>query len=151
MRKIWMALAVAALVAIPAAASDRTDAIATVNKFVKDFNVGDMKAAAADCSDVIHIIDEFPPYEWHGADSCSRWSSDLDAINQKNGVTNPKVTLGVPRHVEIMGGTAYVVLPANYLFDQKGKPVRETGSVLTCVLKKGQSGWRIVAWSWSKH
>jgi hypothetical protein len=44
-----------------------------------------------------------------------------------------------------------VVIPSSYTFKKKGKPVQETGSMFTFVLQKGAAGWRITAWSWTKH
>lgn len=151
MSRIWMVLGVAALMAVPAAASQTTEVMAPVTQFVKDFNRGDVKAATADCADVTHIIDEFGPYQWQGAGACSRWLNALDADSRKEGATDSKVTLGAPRHVDVTGDAAYVVVPANYFFKLKGKTVSETGSVFTVVLKRGKSGWRIVAWTWSRH
>ena len=151
MRKIWIAIAVVALVAMPATATEKTDVTATVRQFVKAFNQGDTKTAAAACADETSIIDEFPPHEWHGAGACSRWMNTYDADARKNGITDGRVMLGVARHVDITGDRAYVVVPADYTYKQRGKPVRETGSMLTVVLQKGMSGWRIIAWSWTKH
>ena len=61
------------------------------------------------------------------------------------------VVLGKPRHVDVTGDLAYVVVPANYRFKQKGKAVAEIGSMLTIVLQKGPAGWRMTAWTWTKH
>ena len=47
MSKLFIALAVAALAASPAVASDRTDVLGHVRHFVESFNKGDTKAAAA--------------------------------------------------------------------------------------------------------
>jgi hypothetical protein len=61
------------------------------------------------------------------------------------------VTLSPAWHVDATADHAYVVIPANYAFKQNGKPVKETGSILTIVLAKADTGWRITAWSWAKH
>jgi ketosteroid isomerase-like protein len=151
MWKILIAFVAVALVSAPAAASEKTDAMATVRQFVQAFNKGDAKTAVAACADETSIIDEFPPHEWHGAGACSKWMNDYDADARKNGITAGSVTLGAPLHVDVTAGRAYVVVPANYTFKQKGKEVRETGSTLTVVLQKGESGWRITAWAWTKH
>lgn len=151
MRKVLIALAVAVLVAMPTAATEKTDVMATVRQFVDGFNKGDIKSAVATCADQASIIDEFPPFEWHGAGACSNWANDYDADAKKNGITDGIVTLGKPRHIDIAGDRAYVVVPANYKFKQKGKLVREIGSMLTIALQKGAAGWRITAWAWAKH
>jgi hypothetical protein len=150
MHKIFVALAVAVLAASPAVATDKTDVMKPLHQFVDGFNKGDVKAAVAACADQTSIIDEFPPHEWHGAGACSNWATDFDADAKKNGITDGVVTLGSPRHVDIMGDRAYVVVPANYTFKQKGKLVKETGSMLTVALQKGPAGWRMTGWAWTK-
>lgn len=149
--KILFALAFTVVTALPAAATDKTDVVATVRKFVETFNKGDMKAMAALCADQSSIIDEFPPYEWHGAGACAKWTEDYDADAKKNGITDGGVTLGSPRHVDVAGDRAYVVVPASYKFKQKGKPVQETGSTLTIALQKSDGAWRMTGWAWAKH
>lgn len=151
MRRICMAIAVAALVAVPAAGSPRADLMATVRQFVDSFNRGDKKTAAAACAANAYIIDEFPPPEWHGTGACLGWMNAYDVNASKTGVTDGRVTLGHARHVDITGSRAYVVVPANYFYSLKGKPVREIGSMFTVVLQKGTAGWRIVAWCWTKR
>ena len=60
------------------------------------------------------------PQEWHGAGACAKWLIDFDA--------NAKQTLSKASHVEI--NCDHVVIPANYTFQQKGKPVSEVGSII---------------------
>jgi ketosteroid isomerase-like protein len=150
MHKLLAVFAVALITATPVVASDKTDVMATVKQFVVDFNKGDAKAAMAACADQTSIIDEFPPFEWHGAGACKKWMDDYDADAKANVITDGIVTLGTPRHVDVAGDRAYVVIPSNYAFKQKGKPVKETGSMFTFALQKGAAGWRITGWSWSK-
>ena len=151
MRRTIVALSLAALLSSIAAGQDKTAVMATVHQFVDAFNKGDTKAAVAACANETSIIDEFPPHEWHGAGACQKWMDDYEADAKKNGITDGFVTLSPPRHVEITADRAYVVVPANYTYKQKGKPANETGSLLTVALQKGGTGWRIAAWSWSKN
>lgn len=151
LRMMIIAIAVAVLAAAPAAASDKTDVMKVVRQFVSGFNKGDTKATVAACADQASIIDEFPPHEWHGAGACSKWIDDYDADAKKNGITDGVVTLGIPRHVDVTGDRAYIVVPANYTYKKKGKLVKEIGSMLTIALQKSEAGWRISAWSWAKR
>ena len=151
MRKILIVLALAVLAAGQPLGSDKTDVMAVVRQFVNSFNKGDAKTAAAACADETSIIDEFPPHEWHGAGACSKWMDDYDADAKKNGITDGKVTLGAPVHVDVTGDRAYVVVRANYTYKQKGKPVKEIGSMLTIALHKDNSGWHMTGWSWTKR
>ena len=151
MHKIFIALAVAVLAAGPVAAAQQTDVMVPVHQFVDSFNKGDTTTAAAACADQTSIIDEFPPYEWHGAGACSKWMNDYDADARKNGITDGIVTLSNPRHIDISADHAYVVVPANYTFKKNGKLVKEIGSMITLALQKGEAGWRITGWAWAKH
>jgi SnoaL-like domain len=151
MHRIFIALAVAVLAAGPTAVSQKADVMVPVHQFVDGFNKGDTKAALAACADQTSIIDEFPPHEWHGARACSNWMNDYDADARKNGITDGIVTLSKPRHIDITGDRAYVVVPANYTFKKKGTLVKEIGSMFTFALQKGEAGWRITGWAWAKH
>jgi ketosteroid isomerase-like protein len=148
-----MALAVAALAAEPVAAgaSEKTEVMAVVHQWVDGFNKGDTKSALATCADETSIIDDIPPHEWHGAGACSKWANDYDADAKKNDITDGIVTLGKPRHIDVAGDRAYIVVPANFTYKEKGKPMKETGSMVTVALQKGGSGWRIIGWSWAQH
>ncbi len=123
----------------------------SVHKFVDAFNKGDTKTAAAVCANETSIIDEFPPHEWHGANACMTWMNDYDKDAKKNDITDGVVTVDPPRHVDVNGDRAYVVIPANYTYKMKGKVVKEIGSALTIALHKEAPGWRITGWSWTKH
>ena len=150
MPKMLTALALAALVAGPAAASDKTDVWAVIHQFEVGFNKGgDMKSAVATCADQTSIIDSIPPHEWHGAGACSKWVSDFNAFSKANEITDAVATIGKPRHIDITGNRAYVVAPATYTFKMKGKPMKESGAILTVALQKDPSGWRLTGWSYS--
>ena len=149
--KILFALVLAVLATLPAAATEKTDVMTTVHKFVDSFNKGDMKAVAASCADQASIIDEFPPHEWHGAGACAKWTDDYDADAKKNGITDGIVVIGAPLHVDVTADRAYVVVPVNYKFKKNGKLVQETGSMLTIALQKSEAGWRMTGWAWAKH
>jgi ketosteroid isomerase-like protein len=152
MRRLAFAIALAALVAMPAtAASEKTDVIATAGQFVKAFNHNDAKAIAAVCTDEASIIDDFPPHVWRGAGACSQWFSSYQADARESGITDGRVTLGIPRHVDVAGNRAYAVFPASFTYKQKGKMVQEIGSRFTLVLVKDQGGWRITAWAWAQN
>jgi len=146
-----MALAVLVLAAGLAAASDQTDVMTTVNQFVDGFNKGDMKAASAVCADQASIIDDFPPHAWSGSGACAAWASDYEAFAKQNGLTDGIVTLAKPKHIEVTGDVAYVVIPADFTYMKQGKPTKEQGATFVLVLKKAAAGWRITAWTWGEQ
>ena len=140
----------AALAAGPATAMDQDDVKARVQAFVDAFNVGDMDKIKAICADETAIIDEFPPYEWHGAGACLKWAEDYGTNAQKDGITDGKVTLGKFRRHDVSGDRAYVVMNATYVYKEKGKTVTEKDATLALALQKSAPGWRIIAWSWGR-
>jgi hypothetical protein len=151
MRSIFFAFAIGVLAAGQAVASDEKDVMVPVHQFVDGFNKGDTKTAVAACADQTSIIDEFPPHEWHGVGACATWATDFDVDARKHGITDGIVTLRKPRHIDINGDQAYVVVPSDYTFKRNGKLAKETGSLFTFALQKGPAGWRITGWAWSKH
>ena len=151
MYRMFMAIAAVTAATAQTPGAAQTAVMAVVHQFVDGFNRGDMKVMSATCADQASILDEFPPHEWHGAGACAKWANDYDADAKKNGVTDGVVTLSTPTHVDVTGDRAYVVVPANYSFKQKGKPVGKTGSIITLALQKTGAGWKITGWAWAKH
>jgi hypothetical protein len=154
MNKTRLVLSLAAFATFSAAqtpGSAATAVLTPIRQFVDGFNKGDAKLMLASCADQTSILDEFPPHEWHGPGACAKWGSDFEADATKNGITDGVVTLGKPTHVDIAADRAYVVIPANYTYKQKGKAVSESGSIITLALQKLPAGWRITGWSWAKH
>ena len=149
--EIFFALALTVVAALPVTATDQSDVMTTVRKSIESFNQGDVKAFTAVCADQASVIDEFPPYAWHGAGACTKWADDYAADAKKNGITDGVVTLGAPLHVDVAGDRAYVVVRASYKFKQNGKLVQETGSILAVALQKSEAGWRMTGWAWAKH
>jgi ketosteroid isomerase-like protein len=149
MHRSFIALAASVLIAAPAAATDRTDVLSVVHRWVDAFNKGDMKSMAAGCSDQAAIIDDFPPHVWHGAGACSNWASDFQAFARAGEMTGPAVTLGKPWHVVVTGDVAYVVAPTTFSFKEKGNAVRESGIITITLQKAGV--WRLTGWAWADH
>jgi hypothetical protein len=135
----------------PAVQPEQTAVMATVHQFVDGFNKGDAPSGLAACASPASIVDEFPPHEWQGKSACADWANAYNANAAANGITDGWVTLRAPWHVEVDGGSAYVVVPATYTYRQRGKTVTEPDSVFTVALKKIDSAWRITGWAWSKH
>jgi ketosteroid isomerase-like protein len=149
--KTFVALAIAAVVAAPAAATDKRDVMAVVHQWVANINAGDSNMLLATCADETSIIDDIPPHEWHGAGACAKWKNDFDAFLKKNAVTDMTASALKPRHADITADRAYVVVPINLSFKQAGKDVKDVGSTFTLALQKGASGWRITGWAWAAH
>jgi ketosteroid isomerase-like protein len=148
MRNTLIALTLA-LTPVAASAQVPADVMAPIRQFIDGFNKGDVPSALAACAAETSIIDEIPPFEWTGAGACGRWASDYDADAKTKGITAGAVTMSTPRHHEVAGDRAYVVIPVSYEITQKGKQVQQTGAVMAVTLRKDAAGWKITAWSWS--
>jgi ketosteroid isomerase-like protein len=149
MRKLPFVCALGLLVGGSAIASEESDVLAPIHQFVDGFNKGDVKSALGACAEETSIIDEFPPHEWHGAGACAKWADDYVANAKKDEIADGVVNLHHPTHVTVSGDHAYVVVPADYAWKQKGKPMKETRAAFTFALSKAGGGWKIVAWTWS--
>ena len=142
MNKVVIALAVGLLGAGSALASDKGDIMAVLKQWISG-----PAGTVATCADDAAIIDNLPPFEWHGPGACSRWQKDNDAYTQKEGITDAIGTIGSPQQLIISGDQAYVVLPTTFSVTQKGKRVTEIATS-TLVLHRTATGWRITAWTW---
>jgi hypothetical protein len=134
-----------------AAASESADAVAAARHAIAAFNKGDLKAWAGACDSPASIIDDFPPHTWWGATACADWVKAFTAFGKANKITDNLVTLGKPWQAAVTGDRAYTVFPATYTYKLAGKPMTESGSAMTIVLKKTSYGWLIEAWAWAQH
>ena len=152
MRKVMIAVAVAVLAVGTTFAAEtvqQAEVMVIVRLCNDAFNKGDVKAAMAFATDEMSIIDEIPPYEWHGPGAFAKWFADYGVNAKKEGITDGVVTIGKKKHVNISGDRAYAVVNATYTWKQNGKPQKETAS-WTFSLVKTKDGWRITGWAWSK-
>lgn len=147
MNRVIIALSISVLTlagATSAFASDKDDVMAVL----KVWNDNDASKTIATCADEASVIDDIPPFEWHGTGACANWSKAFDDFAQKNGITDPIGTLGKPKQFVVDGSHAYVVVPGTFGYTMKGKPVKLT-AIAAFSLHKTASGWRITAWSWA--
>jgi hypothetical protein len=144
-----IALAVSFLGPGTSVASESADVMVPVHQLFDSFNRGDATTSAAGCADVESIIDDFPPHEWHGAGACAKWMNGYKAYAKENGIADMIITLSNPRHIDITGDLAYVVVSANYTLRQQGKVVSKANSILTFALRRSSTGWRIIGWAWA--
>ena len=132
-------------------AADKNDIVATIHQFADNLDPKTMDKALAACDSPASIIDEFPPHAWSGPTACADWFKAFGEYNEKGGITPGDAKIGTPWSVDVAGDRAYVVAPATYEFKQHGKSVKELHAVFTAALRKTDAGWRITAWTWSKH
>jgi len=121
---------------------------APIQKMEQGFNTGNLDLVRSVHVAAPTIIDEPPPFAWSGPGSLDRWLGDLAKEEATTGKTEGKVDLGTPIRETVNGDRAYVVTPSAYTFKQKGKTMRETGTI-TFVLVKAGAEWKIESWVWT--
>jgi len=130
--------------------SDQNDPAAAVRTYIDHFNKGDAPGMAACFAPQATILDGMPPHVWHGATAPQEWYRDVLTEGEQHGASEYFVTLDQPRHANVTGDSAYVVVPATMKFSLHGKPVTQTGATFTVALRKVAGAWRIAAWAWAK-
>ena len=127
-----------------------TGPMQAVRDYIAGFNKGDVDSMAARCADPMSILDGMAPHVWHGPTASQDWYRDVLIEGEHVGAGDYFVELGEPRHVNITGDSAYVVVPTTMTFKVHGKPITQTGAFFTVALRKLDDGWRIAAWAWAK-
>lgn len=148
MKTIVVAALLAAGLGVTAARAADAGPAATVQTFIAAFNKGDIKAAEATHLPDAIIVDEMAPHLFRGPGGFQAWVAALTADSKARGRTDESVVLGQVRRQEIEGDAAYVILPADFVFKDKGVAYHEP-SQMTAVLKKTAAGWKIGAWTWT--
>ena len=126
------------------------DPMAAVRQYVDALNNGDQKGQAAACADPMQILDVISPHVWQGPTAAEDWWRDTLAAVEHAGASGLHIVLDEPKHVDVNGDYAYVVVPATLTFDLKDKGVTQTGSLWTFALRRVGADWRLTAWAWAK-
>jgi ketosteroid isomerase-like protein len=121
-----------------------------IQRYIDAFNAGDEDALAECFAEPGFILDGQAPHVWSGPSATRDWHRDALGEAEHLGVTDFRMTLGTPSHNAIVGDAAYFVAPAILNFNMRGQPITQTGATFTVALRKGESGWRIAAWAWTK-
>jgi ketosteroid isomerase-like protein len=122
----------------------------TVQRYVDAFNAGDEDALAACFTASGFILDGMAPHVWSGPSVTRHWHRDALTESDHLGVTDFNMALGKPLHDAVVGDAAYFVAPATLSFKVSGQPVTQAGATFTVALHKGDRGWLISAWAWTK-
>src|ERR1700688_3912487 len=93
------------------------DPLGAVRQYVEAFNNGDSAAMAATCADPMQILDGMSPQVWQGPTAAEDWWGDVVAEGVHLGASGYRIALGEPRHVDVNGEYAHVVVPASMMFD----------------------------------
>ena len=125
--------------------------MAAIRAYIDAFNKGDPKAMTAVCADPMQILDGMSPHVWQGPTASEDWYRDgLAEFGARLGASGYHWTMvEPPRHVDVTGDYAYIVLTATYSENRQGKQVTVPG-LYTVVLRKVGPEWRLTAWAWTK-
>ncbi len=149
MRKAFAPIAAMALFAVPAAHAADMAVEAPIRAMLAAFNTGDVAAAKATHVASPMILDEpTAPFVWAGPTAFDDWLAALARSEADAGKTGGRVALGKAIRESVMGDRAYVVVPSTYTFQQKGRTMRETGTMTFALVRPGVD-WKIQAWTWS--
>ena len=147
MHKIVIALAAGLLAAVPVGATNETDVMAVVHQWIDAFNKGGIGLEL--CAEQISIMDDFPPYEWHGPGACSTWLNAFRALTTADKITDQHATLQKPQQLYVTGDRAFFSASASLTFKLAGKLMRQRGSTETITLQKTAVGWRVTGETWA--
>jgi ketosteroid isomerase-like protein len=149
------ALVLTAMVAVfapaqAAIASDRSDALAAIQRYIRASNGDSREAYAASCTEDTVIVDHVPPYVFHGPRAClDHWDAVGAFVEQNKMVVVDYARLGQPTLVDATGERAYVVTPWSSPATVAGKREIEKG-IATFVLRRDvKEGWRLASVTWT--
>src|SRR3569623_1200062 len=126
------------------------DPAAVARDYVDAFNRSDADGMAACFAEQGTILDGMAPHLWHGPNAARDWYRDVLEEGEHVGAGGYHVTLGEPRHNQVTGDSAYVVLPAEMRFEVGGRPIRQTAANHIFAMRRENGAWRISAWAWAK-
>jgi ketosteroid isomerase-like protein len=121
-----------------------------VRQYVDAFNSGDAEAMAAACADPMQILDGMSPHVWQGPTAAQDWYRDAVAEAEHAGATGLHIGVGEPRHLDVAGDYAYVVVPVTFAYKLPDRQVNQTDATFTVALRKVGTDWRLTAWAWAK-
>lgn len=149
MKALLTLAAVAAIAIAPIAHAADAAVEAPIRAMIAGFNSGDVASVKAAHVAAPSIVDEVTaPFVWTGPTAFDDWLGTLVKSEEALGRTGGTVAIGAITRETVVGDHAYVIAPSTYSFQQKGKTMRETGT-LTWVLVKTDAGWKIEAWTWT--
>jgi ketosteroid isomerase-like protein len=149
MRKVLVVLCAGVLFAMVSVRALAQDVNAPIRQLLDGFNSGDMKAVSASyATGDISIVDEVAPFHWNGPHAGDAWGSDLEKHDKAAGIADAKVKDSAPVRSEVEGDAAYVVVPVQYVFKEKGKAMLEDAQ-MTFVLHREAGAWKVAGWVWS--
>jgi hypothetical protein len=129
------------------AANPKSDVAAVLKQFNTALATGNAKSLVSSCASATAIIDEFPPFLWHG-NACAAWFSAFGKLVKSAGMTNIRFTASAANPLNITGNTAYAVVPARLTWTDKKGAHWETVDG-TFIVQRAGGVWKIGAVAWA--
>jgi len=108
---------------------------AVIDKALDGFNSKNAATYDSAFGDDVVIVDGIAPYRWTGPNAQRRWFADAEKWAHDLGVTDEKIAYENIAHSQVVGTSAYVVLPATLSFALKGRR-RDRRGILIFTLAK---------------
>lgn len=121
--------------------SSSNDPMATARQYIDGFNSVDVEAMVAACADPMQILDGKSPHVWQGPMAAEDWWRDALAEDEHLGVSDYRIVLAEPRHVDVTGDYAYVVVPVTVSCMVKGSRP-QADAFFTVALRMVGDDWR---------
>lgn len=149
MRKAAIFLALVTFGTATAFASENQDILAAVQRFGQVFQLQNTQEALETCAHNVTVVDDLPPYLWHGPGACSRWlatlKSNLERLDKVPGMTNLRLELMKPTRTVVSGDRAYAVAPLRVSYPGSRRAAHRLNVLVTLVLHKVSARWFVVS------
>jgi hypothetical protein len=124
-------------------AVERASLLTPVHRLVQAINQASQTLPQGIFTPDANVIDDFAPYRWAGKTTAATWYTDLIGMAPRDHAAflamTPSLSVGVPRFARITDGSAYMVLPAIFVFSLGPKKrIRQTADwIFTETLNDG--------------
>ncbi len=94
------------------------------------------------------ILDESPPFAWHGPDAFKAWLGDFGKDSAATGRTDTTIQFLRTVRSEVQGDAAYVVVKVDFTYREHGRRMAEPAQMAVS-LRRDAGAWKIYSWAWA--
>ncbi|HMJ93477.1 MAG TPA: hypothetical protein VK472_05205 [Allosphingosinicella sp.] len=123
------------------------EVVGSINRFVDAVNEGNHGEALKHFSPDATIIEDIPPYRWHGPQAGAQWMVAMGENAARSGMTSIAMQLGDATRVEVDAANAYAVYSAVLTLSGNGLRL-QSGGCLMFTLQRAETGWLINSLAW---
>ncbi|MGA0604268.1 hypothetical protein ACO2Q3_26430 [Caulobacter sp. KR2-114] len=131
-------------------ASDRSDALAEIQKYIQASNGDSREAYASFCTEDSVIIDRVTPFVFRGPKAClDHWDAVAAFVEQNKMVVADYAKLGQPTLIDVNSEHAYVVAPWTSPATVAGNKEIEKGVATFILARNANRAWRLASVTWT--